>query len=124
MTSQNTTLVRDFLESVWNQGHTETAGQYLATDLIQHNPNLPDGIPALTGLVEALRGQMPQMRFNIRRTAAEGDLVFVHSHFTPAPGAPGQAVVDIFRIQDGMIVEHWDVHQDIPATTASGNPVV
>jgi predicted SnoaL-like aldol condensation-catalyzing enzyme len=124
MTSQNTTLVLDFLESVWNQGRTETAGQYLAADLIQHNPNLPDGISALTGLIDTLRSQMPQMRFAIRRTAEDGDVVFVHSHFAPAPGEPGQAVVDVFRIHDGLIAEHWDVHQDIPATTASGNPVV
>ncbi|MGW3492945.1 nuclear transport factor 2 family protein [Streptomyces sp. NPDC001020] len=124
MTSQNTALVRDFMETVWNQGHTDTAAKYIAADLVQHNPNLPDGLDALTGLIDMLRGQMPQMRFDIKRTAADGDLVFVHSHFTPAPGEDGQAVVDIFRIENGIIVEHWDVHQDIPATTTSGHPAV
>lgn len=125
MTSEkNAALVTDFMETVWNQGRTESAATYVAAGLLQHNPNLPDGLDALTGLIDMLRGQMPQLRFDIRRTAADGDLVFVHSHFTPAPGETGQAVVDIFRVEDGLIVEHWDVHQEIPATTASGRPTV
>lgn len=122
MTEQNTALVRDFMETVWNKGRTEDAAGYVAAGLIQHNPNLPDGLDALTGLVDMLRGRMPQLNFEIRRTAAEGDLVFVHSLFTPAPGADAQAVVDIFRVEDGLIAEHWDVHQDVPAVTASGRP--
>ncbi|MFG2115654.1 ester cyclase [Streptomyces sp. NPDC048718] len=124
MTSQNTALVTDFMNTVWNQGATDLADKYVAEDLIQHNPNLPDGRTALTTLIATLRGRLPQMHFAIERTAADGDLVFVHSLFTPAPGQNGQAVVDIYRIQDGLIAEHWDVHQDIPATTASGHPVV
>ncbi|MFE6972425.1 nuclear transport factor 2 family protein [Streptomyces sp. NPDC057682] len=124
MTGKNTTLVRDFMETVWNEGRTDEAAAYVAADLIQHNPDLPDGLDALTGLIGMLRGRMPGMRFEIRRTAAEGDLVFVHSLFTPAPGADGQAVVDIYRMENGLIAEHWDVHQDIPATTASGHPAV
>jgi predicted SnoaL-like aldol condensation-catalyzing enzyme len=124
MTSKNTALVADFLETVWNRGATGLIGAYVAEDLVQHNPDLPDGRAALAGLIDTLRGRMPGMRFDVRRTAAEGDLVFVHSHFTPAPGLTGQAVVDIFRVEDGLIAEHWDVHQDIPATTAAGHPVV
>jgi len=124
MTSQNTTLVTDFTDTVWNQGRADLADKYVAENLIQHNPNLPDGRAALTGLIATLRGQMPEMHFAIQRTAADGDLVFVHSHFTPAPGQTGQTVVDIYRIEDGLIAEHWDVHQDIPTTTASGHPVV
>lgn len=123
-TTTVTAFVRDFMETVWNQGRTEDAARYVADGLVQHNPNLPDGREALTGLIDLLRGRMPALRFEIRRIAADGDLVFVHSHFTPAPAEGGQAVVDIFRVENGLIAEHWDVHQDIPTTTASGHPVV
>lgn len=122
--AQNTGLVRDFMETVWNQGRTEAADRYVAAELAQHNPALPDGLAALTGLVDSLRAQLPELHFDIRRTVAEGELVVVHSLFTPAPGAAAQAVVDIFRVEDGLIAEHWDVHQELPATTASGRPAV
>ncbi len=117
-------LVRDYLDVVWNQGRTDLAAEYVAEGLIQHNPNLPDGLAALTALVESLRAQLPGLHFEPRRIAAEGDLVFVHSHFTPAPGDRGLAVVDVFRIEDGLIAEHWDVNEAVPETTASGRPIV
>ncbi|MGW5355206.1 nuclear transport factor 2 family protein [Streptomyces sp. NPDC004031] len=123
-TDQNTALVRDFMETVWNAGRTAEAARFVAADLAQHNPALPDGLAALTGLIDALHAQLPELRFAIRRTVAEGELVVVHSLFTPAPGADAQAVVDIFRVEDGRIAEHWDVHQELPATTASGRPAV
>ncbi|GAA4633043.1 hypothetical protein GCM10023196_069000 [Actinoallomurus vinaceus] len=117
-------LIRDYIELVWNQGRTEEAERFLAEDLIQHNPNLPNGRKPLVDFIGGLHEQLPESRFDIRRTAAEGDLVFVHSLFTAQPGHRGIAVIDVFRVADGLIVEHWDLREDVPETTASGNPVV
>ncbi|KAB2383685.1 nuclear transport factor 2 family protein [Actinomadura montaniterrae] len=117
-------LVRDYIEFVWNQGRTEEAERFLAKDLIQHNPNLPDGRKPLAEFIDGLREQLPAARFDIRRLAAEGDLVFVHSLFTAEPGHRGTAVVDVFRIEDGLIVEHWDLREDVPETTVSGHGIV
>jgi hypothetical protein len=52
---------------------------------------------------------------------AEGDLVVVHSHLTLKPGDRGSAVVDIFRIENGKIAEHWDVLQEVPEKSANHN---
>ena len=53
---------------------------------------------------------------------AEGDPVAIHSHYRTGPGDRGQSVVDIFRVRaDGKIVEHWDVVQDVPETSANDN---
>ncbi|MFD7984530.1 nuclear transport factor 2 family protein [Kitasatospora indigofera] len=117
-------LVQDYLETFWNRGRTDLADRYLAEDLQQHNPNLPDGRAPLAEFVAGLRGRLPELRFELRRLAAEGDLVFAHSHFTAAPGDPGRAVVDVFRIADGLIAEHWDLDGAVPESTASGRPVV
>jgi predicted SnoaL-like aldol condensation-catalyzing enzyme len=56
-----------------------------------------------------------------KRVIAEGDLVAVHSHYVDAPGERGRAVLDLFRVRDGKIVEHWDAAQDVPESSANGN---
>jgi predicted SnoaL-like aldol condensation-catalyzing enzyme len=124
MSAENKQLVTDYLENVWNQGKVDEADQYLAAGLLQHNPNLPDGIAPLTTFIAGFKTQVPEGRFEIRRIAADGDLVFTHSHFTAQDGDRGMAVVDVFRIEDGRIAEHWDVTTDVPETTASGHPIV
>ncbi|MFD7735791.1 nuclear transport factor 2 family protein [Kitasatospora phosalacinea] len=123
-TEKNKQLVTDYLENVWNQGKVDEAGRYLATGLVQHNPALPDGIAPLADFVSGLRTAVPGGRFAVRRIAADGDLVFAHSHFTAGEGDPGTAVVDVFRIEDDLIAEHWDVSAGVPETTVSGHPVV
>jgi len=120
----NAELVRDYVETVWNRGRTELAAKYLAEDLVQHNPQLPNGSAPLVAFVDGLRQQLPSGRFDIRRMAADGDLVFVHSLFTAADADAGTVVVDVFRVADGVITEHWDVREPVPPTTASGNDVI
>ena len=61
------------------------------------------------------------MRFDFKRFVAEGDLVVVHSHLVRKPGDRGMAVMDIFRLENGKIVEHWDVLQEAPESPANNN---
>ncbi len=63
----------------------------------------------------------PDMVFDVKRVIAEGDLVVLHYHLPMTPDDLGRAVVDIFRVEDGKIVEHWDVLQDVPAQSANNN---
>jgi predicted SnoaL-like aldol condensation-catalyzing enzyme len=63
--------------------------------------------------------QMAQME--TKRIVAEGDLVVIHSHLILKPGNRGSAVVEIFRLENDKIVEHWDVAQEIPETSANNN---
>ena len=72
-------------------------------------------------LITMLHEQSPAYRTEVKRMVAEGDLVAVHHHVRPAPGDRGRAVVDIFRLEDGRIVEHWDVVQEVPETAANDN---
>jgi len=124
LTSVNGQVVRDYLETVWNQGNVAAADTYLDENLIQHNPNLPNGRAALVDFITGFKQQVPDGEFAIRRLIADGDLVAVHSLFTTDPEDRGTAVVDIFRIADGRIVEHWDVKEPVPETSASGNEIV
>lgn len=123
MSNHHVQLVRDYMENIWNEGQTDRADEYLAERLIQHNPNLPDGRKPLVEFIEGFRKQLPEARFEIRRIVGDDGLVFAHSHFRPQPGHRGMVVVDVFRIDDGRIVEHWDVREDVPETTVSGHDV-
>jgi predicted SnoaL-like aldol condensation-catalyzing enzyme len=122
--TQNKQIVREYLEQVWNEKHHARIGEFIAEDLVQHNPHLPNGQAAITQFLSGFAQNVPQGHFEIKRLIAEDDLVVAHSHFKPTPDARGMAVVDVFRIAEGRIVEHWDVSAEIPETSQNGNPVV
>lgn len=112
----------ELLDMVFNQKKVEEAfAKYVGPTYTQHNPMVPDGIEgAVTGLTGLLK-QMPGWKYDFKRVLADGDLVAVHSHVTTGPDDRGMAVVDIFRVKDGKIVEHWDVLQPVPEKSANTN---
>jgi predicted SnoaL-like aldol condensation-catalyzing enzyme len=133
---QNTAVVLAFLDTVFNKHEVEQAfKRYVGTSYRQHNPAVADGTAAaVRALTQLTRELDPQLRLEVKRTIAQGDLVAVHSRYVPNPsagaggtagtapaGGRGQAVVDIFRLEHGKIVEHWDVSQDIPDRAANDN---
>lgn len=111
----NKQVVMSFVNLGMNEANpAEAAKRHLGTVYRQHNPHVPDGAEAYVRLITALREQAPETRTEIKRVIAEGDLVVVHHHVRPSPEDRGRAVVDIFRLEDGKIVEHWDVVQAVP----------
>lgn len=119
-------LVAAYMEDVWVNRNTDTLDQYISKEqFIQHNPHLEDGFTALQNFLPHLfNNLMPEGTWEVKRIIAEDDMVVVHSLAKPTPNALGMAVVDIFRLANGKIVEHWDVTTDVPEKTASGNPIV
>jgi len=115
-------LALDFVDLAFVQRQpAQAAERYLGATYTQHNPTAPDGPEAFVALVSGLFAQAPEASLHVERAVAEDDLVVVHSHLTMFPDDLGQAVVDIFRVEDGRIVEHWDVVQAVPAKSANTN---
>jgi len=81
----------------------------------------PDGIEGFKAFLGFLREKFPQSRSEIKRVWAEGDYVIVHVHAVRTPGTRGSAIVDVFKLENGKIVEHWDVIQEIPEKAANNN---
>lgn len=112
-TDSNKQLVSRLLEA-FRTGDTSRFDDLIAIDYRQHNPQAGNGLDA----VKAFFGQVGPLDVEVHRVVAEGDLVVVHSNYRTW----NMAGVDIFKVGPvGKIVEHWDVLQPIPDTTASGN---
>ena len=96
--------------------------RYASADFVEHKPDVPQGNrEATAAFLEALIASMPKPRWEIIRTIAEGDMVFLHARFSPADGAPQYAIADVFRLENCLIVEHWDVVAGPPAEQANPN---
>jgi predicted SnoaL-like aldol condensation-catalyzing enzyme len=118
----NKKIVLEYTELAFNQRKPEEAiAKYLGPYYRQHNPGAKDGSEAFIGFVKWFAQTYPSFQIAVKRIIAEGDLVVMHSHLVRAPGDRGTAVVDIFRFENGKVVEHWDVVQEIPETSANNN---
>jgi predicted SnoaL-like aldol condensation-catalyzing enzyme len=117
----NKKVVIDFYEKGLNQKDYEAAAKYFGPRYIQHNPTAPDGPEGFRRLVTLLKEKFPNSHSEIKRVIAEGDYVVLHVHSVREPGQRGRAIVDIFRLENGKIVEHWDVIQEVPETAANSN---
>jgi predicted SnoaL-like aldol condensation-catalyzing enzyme len=117
----NKRVAIEFYDAAINRKDFAAASQYLGSRYTQHNPTAADGPEGLRGFIDFLKARYPNQRGEIKRVIAEGDLVVLHVHSTRGDDTPGRAIVDIFRVENGKVVEHWDVIQDIPAQPANQN---
>jgi predicted SnoaL-like aldol condensation-catalyzing enzyme len=117
----NKKVALDFYDKALNQRDFEAASKHFGPRYIQHNPQAADGIEGFKKFIEWRSQRFPNARNEVKRTLADGDLVMVHAHSIREPGERGSAIVDIFRLEGGKIVEHWDVIQPVPETANNAN---
>jgi predicted SnoaL-like aldol condensation-catalyzing enzyme len=109
--------IRTLYEKVFNEGRADLLSGLIAGPYIQHNPLFPDGPDPLMGYLKQAGG----LPCEVKRLAIDGNLAFVHVRYPDWAGKE-HAAVDIFRFNDeGKIVEHWDVLQPVPDTSANNN---
>jgi predicted SnoaL-like aldol condensation-catalyzing enzyme len=102
------------LFDAFRAGDVDALDELIAEDYVQHNPQVGNGLQA----VKEFFRPVGAVDLDVYRVIAEGDLVAAHSHYKTF----NMAAVDFWRFDDdGKIIEHWDVLQPIPETTASGN---
>ena len=117
----NKKIVVDFYEKGLNQKDYDAAAKHFGPRYVQHNPGAANGPEGFKRLVGFLKEKFPNSRNEIKRVIAEGDLVVLHVHSKRSPEDRGRAIVDIFKVENGKIVEHWDVIQDVPEKSANDN---
>ncbi|KJC54302.1 polyketide cyclase [Bradyrhizobium sp. LTSP849] len=117
----NRKTVLAFYEKGLNQKDADAALAYVGDRYVQHNPNAPDGPDGFRKFIGFLREKFPNSHSEIKRSFVDGDYVILHVHAVREAGTKGSAIVDIFKLENGKIVEHWDVVQPITDNPANNN---
>jgi predicted SnoaL-like aldol condensation-catalyzing enzyme len=110
----NLDLVLKMYEEVICAMDSSKVDTYLSPDYVQHSSLAEPGLPALKAFLDGVRVRAPEIKLTIHRAIVDGDQVALHVHAVRRPGDRGRAVIDWYRVKDGMVVEHWDVLQDVP----------
>ena len=115
MARSNKEIVLEVLKRAFIDRDPTVVEQYFGNNYKQHNPLIPNGPSAIAAMIPTLTG----LTYEPGMSVADGDLVMVHGRYT----GWAMVAVDIFRVESGKVVEHWDVMQEeVPAAnTASGN---
>lgn len=112
---RNKKIATKFFILFYNDKNMDKARKMMHPDFVNHHPYSGKGIDAtLEAVKKHLFGQYPQFKVSIKRIAAEGDLVWIQSYTQDHPDDHGKMSMDIWRLRDGLIAEHWDIIQEIP----------
>jgi predicted SnoaL-like aldol condensation-catalyzing enzyme len=117
----NRKTVLAFYEKGLNQKDADAALAHVGDRYVQHNPNAADGPDGFRKFIGFLRDKFPNSHSEIKSSFVDGDYVILHVHAVREPGSRGNAIVDIFKLENGKVVEHWDVVQPIPENPANNN---
>ena len=120
-TAKNRKIVETFVNDVFVNHDLSRLDSYMTDDYIQHNPDVAQGKQGFVEFFEQTFRAIPDFRYTLMKIAADGDLVMIYCTTSgthtggawlekqPTGNKLNFNVVDIFRMQDGMIAEHWDV---------------
>jgi predicted SnoaL-like aldol condensation-catalyzing enzyme len=113
--ARNKQRVREIIEKVVNGGDVELAAEYYREDYIQHNPLVAQGLKGLQALLRGLHASGNPPQAEIVMINAEDDRVWLYLEWSGGDTTPGatrlEKTIEIFRVEDGMMAEHWDMLQ-------------
>lgn len=118
---RNLAIATEMYEQVLMGFDDTQIDQYFPSDYIQHGALATDGLEGLRGFLKDAKVRFPNVNLNIVRAFADGDHVIFHVRGRLSPELPEAAIVDIFRLENNKIAEHWEVIQDVPETLLHDN---
>ena len=118
---RNKKLVIAFYQKMIGEKDPQAARRYMGETYKQHSAYARDGFEGVAEFAGSFKAAFPNHRYDVKKVIAEGEFVVLHLHGQNGMYPHGEQVVDIFRVVDGKVVEHWDVIQEIPATASNPN---
>lgn len=119
---ENKQLALTAYQRIFGDQDLNAIDEYMSKDFIQHNPAIADGPDGVRTLVQMLALQgVPKQQIEFKHILAEGDIVFLHSRYEMA--GKEWRFVDLYRIENGKLAEHWDAMQQLPDERANNNPL-
>jgi predicted SnoaL-like aldol condensation-catalyzing enzyme len=120
---RNKALVLRLYSEAFNKDKTDVVKELVGTDYVQHDKSVPGGADGQVKQFKDVKAKIPGAVVTVKHVAADGDLVAAHWHAsaTPKNEATGEAKADLFRVDNGKLVERWGITQTVPKKTASGN---
>lgn len=115
----NVRLVADFVQHLMNNhDFTCVRDTFMNSAYTQHNRNIPDGMENIISFVENFARRFPEYTYDVKHIYADGDRVIFHSHATIKAShrgndSKGMNIIDVWKIENGQIVEHWDSIQPL-----------
>lgn len=124
LTQTNKALVTKAYQELFGDHDLTAVDRYWAENYIQHNPTMKDGRDSVKEMLESMGiTHWPKQKVDFKRVIAEGDLVMTEVVQPKMGDMPETVIVDIFRVQNGRIAEHWDVMQAVPAKPVNPRPM-
>jgi predicted SnoaL-like aldol condensation-catalyzing enzyme len=117
----NKKMVADFYQELFGDKNPDAIDKYIGPTYIQHNPSLPDGKEALKQGVAVWFKGLPKDTVDVKHLGADGPFVYIHTK--SKMGNKTYSILDIFRVENGKIAEHWDILQEVPAKSANTHPM-
>ena len=119
---RNKAFVLEAFETLFNRKDFVAAEKFWSSNYIQHSAHIPPGRDGLFGLIKSVP---PEMKYENSLIMAEGDMLMLHGRFSGLGLPANWIVVDIVRIENGLLAEHWDVIEDevTREKSASGKPM-
>jgi predicted SnoaL-like aldol condensation-catalyzing enzyme len=120
---KNKKIVVTFYQRLFGDKDITAIDEYLAENYIQHNPGVADGRQALKDIAVKWLANQPKSKVDFQKIVADGDLVVLHIKTKSFTSVRDASLIDIFRVKDGKIVEHWDIMQEVPEKSANTHPM-
>jgi predicted SnoaL-like aldol condensation-catalyzing enzyme len=121
--ARNKQIAIAFYNAALNEKNWDKARTYMGPRYVQHSIYMQDGPAGLEDLVRRIKQQFPDNRGEIKLAFADGDIVVLYLHVTRTRQDPGWAVIEMMRLKNDKVVEHWDDLQRIPKDVADKNPM-
>ena len=121
-TSNNKKIVTDAYQRIFGDLDVSAVDDCVSKDFIQHNPTVPDGPEGMKQVLQMLISQsVPKQKFVFKHVIADGDTVMLHTPYQM--GGTEWRFIDIYRVENGKLAEHWDAMMQMPEKRANNNPL-